>query len=71
MSFLFTSSRQEALQEEEDAMLCWHVPHTDDLWLNPQPPHALRCAVKPEIIKLMPYHNMQMTTGSIPVSGSQ
>lgn len=42
-------------------MLSWRAHCTDDLWLNPHQPHAQRCAVKPEIIKLMQYHNMQMT----------
>lgn len=52
-------------------MLSWHSHHTDDLWLNPHQPPALRFAVEPDIIKLMQYQNMQMNLDSKPVSGSQ
>lgn len=56
----------EALQK---LMLSWRAHHTDDLWINPHQPHALRCAIKLEVITLMQYHNMQMS--SIPTSESQ
>lgn len=49
-------------------MLSWHAHHTDDLEFNPHQPLS---SANPEIIKLMQYHNMEMTPGSVPVSGSQ
>ena len=45
---------------------------TSHRWpLNPRQPRTLKSAAKPEIIKLMQYHNMQMCPGRVPIRDSQ